>query len=99
MNKPNAGWLVLALMAGALLAQGVRVAQAAPDKNRHHRCRTFQHRADDGELLDTSDATSEVGQWVASQSSGGWSVHTVDLEVAQKPNGFPMAFVQVCLTR
>jgi|JI7StandDraft_1071085.scaffolds.fasta_scaffold459543_1 hypothetical protein len=61
-------------------------------------CRTFLHNINDASVVDTSDRTSQVGEWVATERAKGWTVQGVDLEVAQKPNGFSQGFVQVCLS-
>jgi hypothetical protein len=61
-------------------------------------CRTFSHNVNDAVVVDTSDRTSDVGQWVDSERAKGWVVASVDFELAQKPNGYPQGFVQVCLS-
>ena len=61
-------------------------------------CKTFKHPLDGSVRVDTGDRTSEVGQWVAEESAGGWTVLDVDFEVSQKQSGFPQGYVQVCLT-
>ena len=81
----RSGWAPAAHAAETSLVRGAR-------------CRTFRQPMDAGTLLDTTDATSEVGRWVAQQKGDGWVVGTVDFEVTQKQTGFPMGLVAVCLT-
>ena len=50
-------------------------------------------------MLDTSDATSAVGAWIAGERARGWGTADVDFEVVQKGTGFPAGYVQVCLKR
>lgn len=62
-------------------------------------CRAFRQDLEASVVLETSDRTSEVGQWVAAARAAGWQLHGVDFEVAQKPNGFPQGLVHVCLSQ
>lgn len=90
---------IFAVFLGGLVLgwAGVPEAWAAPSKTRDVMCRTFKHALEDGTMFETSDRTSEVGQWVGQHRENGWDVVDLDFEVTQKPNGFPMGFVQVCL--
>jgi hypothetical protein len=90
--------VLAAFAAGWFLDHAVEDAWAAPPTH-DLLCRTFKHTLENPVLIETSDRTSEVGQWVAEQRGNGWELSGTDFEVTQKPNGFPMGFVQVCLKR
>ncbi|MCB9663862.1 MAG: hypothetical protein H6732_07100 [Alphaproteobacteria bacterium] len=93
--------LLLAATGGWCLARATPPQAHAADEpaEQAYRCRTFRHALDGDAPLDTHDRTSEVGQWVAEQRAGGWTLDEVDFEVASKPNGFPQGYVQLCLRR
>jgi hypothetical protein len=61
-------------------------------------CRSFPHNVNEATVVETSDRSSVVGKWVAEERAKGWSVQSVDLEIAQKENGFPQGYVQVCMS-
>lgn len=90
------GWVVLAGMVGLGVAGAAR---SAPDGAKDLRCRAFSVSVDKEQLIDTSDATSELGRWVASQRGEGWDDPSVDLELATRTSGTLVAFAQVCLRR
>ena len=104
MSRPSPTF-VLSLGSGVLLgawlvAGDPGVAHAdEPRGDAAYLCRAFKQPLEGGAVLDTSDRTSEAGQWAAEQRSAGWRVHGVDFEVSQKPSGFAQGYVQVCLTR
>jgi hypothetical protein len=84
--------------AGArLIADLETSAHAASPSQTDLLCRTFKHSVNEAVVVDSSDQTSAVGQWVARERARGWEVHDIDLEIAQKSNGFSQGFVQVCL--
>lgn len=94
--------LVLALLGlDAALRLGERwpaaVAGDGPAADRL--CRMFNHPLSVDHVIDTTDATSEVGRWVSEQRTMGWVVTEVDFEVSQKQSGYPAGFVHVCLRR
>jgi hypothetical protein len=68
-----------------------------PTPVRHLKCRTFQGVTDREWTIDTSDRTTEIGQWVGQQA--GWQVETVDFEVGTKPTGYPSTWAEVCVSR
>ncbi len=61
------------------------------------RCRIFAVPLDTPWTLDTSDGTSEIGQWVASEKARGAAVVSTDFETAQRVSGYPTGYVQVCV--
>ena len=62
-------------------------------------CRAFAGAPDRPGVVDTSDRTTEIGQWVAESAAKGWAVHAVDFEVGTKTTGYPQPWLQVCLSR
>jgi hypothetical protein len=74
-------------------------APTAPNPEQDHGllCKLFETDVQQGSLLETSDRTTEVGQWVGEQEDAGWRFHSVDFEVGQKPTGYPQGYLQVCL--
>ncbi len=60
-------------------------------------CRVFETDVRSPTTLDTSDGTTEVGQWVQEQLGDGLALYSVDFEVGQKPTGYPQGYVQVCV--
>jgi hypothetical protein len=60
-------------------------------------CRLFLVDVGDGDVLDTSDRTTEVGQWVGQRLDQGMSLHGVDFEVGQKTTGYPQGYLHVCV--
>ncbi len=63
------------------------------------RCRLFEAPLETSMVFDTSDANSQVGQWVKDQASRGWQVHSVQFSIGQKPTGYPVAYRQLCLVK
>lgn len=59
-------------------------------------CRVFLVDVSLGYDLETSDRTTEIGQWVGEQEDAGWLLYGVDFEVGQKATGYPQGYVQVC---
>ncbi len=60
-------------------------------------CRIFLIDVARGQVVETGDRTTEVGQWVGEQEEEGWRLFGVDFEVGQKATGYPQGYVQVCL--
>jgi hypothetical protein len=60
-------------------------------------CRIFETDLRAPHVVDTDDRTSEVGQWVGQQRDAGLTTVTVDLEVGQKPTGYPQGYLSVCV--
>jgi hypothetical protein len=61
------------------------------------RCAQFETSNQPRATLDTSDRTTEIGQWMHAQEQEGWQLYTVDFEIAQKPTGYAQTWVQVCV--
>ena len=61
-----------------------------------HRCAVFTVEVSRRSVIETSDPTTEVGQWIEDQE--GWGLASIDFEVGQKPTGYPSGWVQVCLS-
>jgi hypothetical protein len=91
--------LLLGADAALRLAERWPVAQAADGAPTDQRCRMFNHPLSVDHLIDTTDATSEIGRWATEQRASGWTVAEVDFEVTQKQSGYPAGFVHVCLRR
>ncbi len=91
-----ARWL---LGAGALLGLAVSALAAKADvpHGLDLRCATFPASLDAQLDLDTRDATTDLGRWVAARRAEGADVDGIDFEVGTKPTGYPVAFVQVCM--
>ncbi len=89
------GWICGSMADSAVAQEPPPAAPAAT----HMLCKAFAGAADRPGVVDTSDATTEVGQWVAEATAKGWAVDTVDFEVGVKPTGYPQPWVEVCLTR
>jgi hypothetical protein len=97
------GWTATALALvemGWILGStsGNAVAQEPPP-HRDLRCKAFVGSPDRPGVADTSDRTTEIGQWVADGQTKGWEVATVDFEVGTKATGYPQPWVEVCLSR
>lgn len=60
-------------------------------------CRIFLLDLDSPPLLETTDRTTEVGQWVGEQQDAGWQLSGIDFEVGQKATGYPQGYAQVCM--
>ncbi len=92
---------LLGLAVGLGWFAGVRAdAQEPPQPaSRHLLCRSFQGRTDTDWVIDTSDRTTEIGQWVDQEGKRGWSVDGVDFELGTKPTGYPSTWAEVCLSR
>jgi len=86
-------------LAALVLLSGRFSATAADNAPSDRLCKLFNHPLEDGFVLDTSDATSPVGAWIAGERARGWGTADVDFEVVQKGTGFPAGYVQVCLKR
>ncbi len=94
--------LALALVGVDLATRAVDrwpAALAAEPAAADRLCRMFNHPLVGDYVLDTSDATSEAGRWVAERRAAGWQVADVDFEVGQKQSGYPAGYVHVCLQR
>lgn len=88
----------LALTAAALLSLSGPGAQAQNSLLPRLRCAMFPTELETGKVIETSDRTTEIGQWVAAQEEDDWQLYQVDFETAQKPTGYPQGWVQVCMT-
>ena len=75
---------------------GAESPEPRADQPLQLRCRVFTALLDPESTLDTQDATTEIGQWIAEQE--GWTLHAVDFEIGQKSTGFPQAYRHVCLS-
>ncbi|MBA2320313.1 MAG: hypothetical protein H0V89_04070 [Deltaproteobacteria bacterium] len=91
------GLLAVSAGFGGFVAVGEAQEPTAPAATRHLRCRPFQGPTDRDWVIDTSDRTTEPGQWVGQQA--GWVVESVDFEVGMKPTGYPSTWAQVCVSR
>jgi hypothetical protein len=60
-------------------------------------CRYFSFDLKSPPSYDTSDRTTEIGQWVGAREDEGWYLYGIDFETAQKPTGFPEGWAQVCM--
>ncbi len=94
---------VVALFQSNLLPFDQALAQEAPQPDTDVaaaqgldlRCKVFTLLLEGDVTLETTDATTEIGQWIAAQD--GWELHGIDFEVGQKPTGFPQGYSQICL--
>ena len=59
-------------------------------------CRVFKVDADQPQFT-LPDGRTEAGQWVL-ENQDAWRLHEVDFEMGTKSNGYPQAWVQVCLS-
>jgi len=99
VGKSGVKWWAAAL-GGAVVALGTQQISGlawAGDEVRPpaHRCGVFEVDVSRRSVVETSDPTTEVGQWIAEQR--GWVVDTLDFEVGQKPTDYPQGWMQVCL--
>lgn len=76
---------------GASAEPGPAQAPALP----RVRCKVFPTEI--GAMIDTRDASQELGQWVLSQEDQGWAVRDVRWEVGQKPTGYAQGYTHVCM--
>jgi hypothetical protein len=60
-------------------------------------CQVFSVGLDPLPLIDTRDATSPVGAFVAAQRAAGGGEARVSVQTATKPTGYPTAFAVVCV--
>lgn len=91
--------LILAgLVVGLLIRQDANAQDQTP--RTELTCKHFEvEPGRDGGVINTGDATTEIGQWARSKEAEGWRVATADFEMGVKSNGFPIAYTQVCLSR
>lgn len=93
-------WVAVVVAGLAFAAAGRTWPAVAADGAPGERlCRLFPHALEKDVVIDTSDATSEIGAWVSSERARGWGTADVDFEVVQKGTGFPAGYVHVCLKR
>ena len=66
-----------------------------------HACRVFPLNIEDGQggYFETSDRTGSIGEWVGQKEDHGWTLQTLDYETSQKPTGFPITHVMICMSR
>ena len=90
-------WAVGCLGVGILIGQQFGEAHADDHVGvmPAHRCAVFAVDVSRRSVVETSDPTTEVGQWIEDQE--GWVLASMDFEVGQKPTGYPAGWVQVCL--
>lgn len=96
LNGKTWGWIVGCSLFGAAWAYG----DDAPIGTRSvdEVCQTFAVGLDPLPLIDTRDATSPVGAFVAAQRASGGGAARVSVQTATKPTGYPTAFAVVCVT-
>jgi hypothetical protein len=97
--RTSIGFLLLAVAVGWFAGVRADAQEPTPVPPRHLSCRAFQGVSDRDWVIDTSDRTTEIGQWVDQQARLGWRVEGVDFEVGTKPTGYPSTWAEVCLTR
>jgi hypothetical protein len=78
-------------------SEGVLPQKPDPERDGGLLCKLFETDVQQGMMVETSDRTTEVGQWVGEQEDAGWRLQSVDFEIGQKPTGYPQGYVQVCL--
>ncbi|MFM2160634.1 MAG: hypothetical protein RLZZ383_146 [Pseudomonadota bacterium] len=61
-------------------------------------CQVFAVGLDPLPLVDTRDATSPAGAFVAAQRAAGGGAARVSVQTATKPTGYPTAYAVVCVT-
>lgn len=93
------GWICGSIADSAVAQEPPPPAPVAAAAPTHLLCKAFAGAPDRPGVVDTSDRTTEIGQWVAEGAGKGWAVSTVDFEVGTKPTGYPQPWVEVCLTR
>ncbi len=94
-----AGWLFNAGVPRADAQQPAAGEHAEPAPPPRVLCRLFTVRTEAGWTVDTSDRTTEIGQWLGEMEESGWVLQGMDFEIGQKPTGYPQAWVQVCAER
>ncbi len=62
-------------------------------------CRVFTVSVEKELQVDTSDATSEIGRWVAERRGQGWGSAEVDVDVVSRSSGTLSGFATVCVSR
>ncbi len=107
-RRPAAG-TTLALLVSCIALGALGAGVAGADDSQHSdaieaeslrlRCHLFSHPLDVRIEIDTHDATTEIGQWVGEAAEVGWTLHSVQLAVGQKPTGYMQGFHEVCLSR
>jgi hypothetical protein len=90
------GWLLSGWLAPDARAEDPYTTEstAAPYPGRLL-CKTFAVDPDDSSMELPSDS-SAAGRWARDQGER-WQIYTVDLEIGQKPTGYPQQWMQVCL--
>lgn len=102
MSSQRSAILAVVLVAvGALAARMAAADEPPPPPPRlTERCHLFTITdLDKDRDLITADRSSEVGQWVAAREAEGWALQGVDLEIGQKPTGYPVGYQNVCMVR
>jgi hypothetical protein len=87
------GASTVAMWVGGARAQEPGAGQAA----KPFRCHVFKIDTEAAVTWETTDRTTEIGQWVGEQEDAGWALHHVDFEVGQKATGYPQGYVQICM--
>lgn len=93
------GWICGSIAGTAMAEEPPPAPEPTPPPAQHLLCKAFAAAADRPGVVDTSDRTTEIGQWVAEQAGRGWRVASVDFEVGTKPTGYPQPWSEVCLSR
>lgn len=92
----QAGWLLSSWLAPDAHADDPYGVETAVDLYPGRLlCKTFVVDPDDPTMELPGD-TSTAGRWARDQRER-WQIYTVDLEIGQKPNGYPQQYMQVCL--
>lgn len=91
----------MALLAAGILSSSSLRAQGNPSPAPARACRVFSLNLEDGQggYFDTSDRTGPIGEWVGQKEETGWVLESVDFESSQKPTGYPLHQVMVCLSQ
>lgn len=93
-------WGLAGCCGGLVLAWGLSVAEAEELKPTAMQCRVFSFDLRKLEpVIDTSDRTSTIGQWVGEREAEGYRLADLDFEVGTKGTGFSQGYVQACVTK
>lgn len=101
-------WLLLALLTGscaaflpwAIAEEPTRdPAPALPAEDPDFLCQIFRRDLDREDPVDTTDRTSQIGQWIGERRDEGWRLDHLDFEVGQKPTAFAQGWIQACMVR
>ena len=96
MHKLFLGLLLSGGAFGQSAGDALEAVTRVPEKVTQLRCRVFAVDVERGGAIETSDRTTEVGQWLGRQEDQNWRLHSMDFEMGMKKTGFPQGWVQVC---